>query len=535
MKAIKRRINQGSALKGSYFLLFSLAIMMIYTSSSTLYVTNPWVDSNSFMTMGRGIWYGLVPYRDLFEQKGPILYFMHTIGYLLSPGQFWGVYVLQSFAMTINIIYFYKTARLFLAERIAFTLSFFVPVMILNTYFHYGNSAEEFALPAIFILLYTIFKTKRQEEFSFSNKELFAQGALLSYVFWIKYSLIGGWVAFILFYAGYLLIKKEFTKLWHGLLFGIGGFLSVSLPILIYFAINRALFYLFDVYFVINMTTYAQGGTPFIRLFEAIRILLEVYRNYLFVSLITIIGLGILIYTKRLVKDKKIQAMLLLVFLGTGMLQYYGGIAFHYYFLIMTPFISLGIWGIAKLLADKKLIFPEQWTRSTLWLTLASAFILPLSGNNNITHSHLFPQNDYIQIEHWQNTSPNSGLTAQQYFAQIINEVPNATLLNYGFLDGGFYLAANILPSNRFMMINNIPHWSFPQMWNEQTAIIAQQQVDFVVVRISIDDEIPERGRFYPDQVNFNLLNEYYELVAAHAQLLEGWEIMYLLYQVNSN
>jgi len=532
----KNIVDKVLAVKGGYFFLFSLAIMMIYTSSSPLYVTNPWVDSNSFMTMGRGIWHGLVPYRDLFEQKGPILYFMHTLGYLMSPGQFWGVYVLQSLAMTINTVYFYKTARLFLDERIAFIVSFFLPVTILNRFFHYGNSAEEFVLPAIFILIYTILNAAKKEEYSFSNKELFAQGMLLAYVFWIKYSLIGAWIVFVLVYAGYLLVKKEFVKLRQGLLFGIGGFLALSLPVILYFEFNGATFYLFDVYFVTNITAYAHGDvSTVVRLFDALRILLERYRYFPFVSLLVIIGLGTLCYTTLFTKKKVVHLTLILAFFATGMLQYFGGIIIGYYFLIMSPFISLGVLAIAKLLADNKLIIFEQWKKGSLWFTIGFALLLPLIGNDNIRHSRLFPGNPYIQIGHWENTSPNSGLTAQQYFAQIINEVPDATLLNYGFLDGGFYLAANVLPINRFMMINNIPHWNFPEMWDEQTAMVAEQLVDFVVVRTTTDTDISGEGYFHGGRVDFSLLNQNYDLVAIHVQRFEGWTFRYLLYQVRPN
>lgn len=534
-KSTRSIINSIIEVKGGYFFLFSLVIMMIYTSSSPLYVTNPWVDSNSFMTMGRGIWHGLVPYRDMFEQKGPILYFIHTLGYLMSPGQFWGVYVLQSFAMTVNIVYFYKTARLFLDEKIAIMFSLFIPATILNRFFHYGNSAEEFVLPAIFILIYTILSASQKEKFSLSNKELFVQGVLLSYVFWIKYSLIGAWIVFVLIYAGYLLINKDFVKIRQGILSGLGGFLTLTLLIVFYFVLNGAAFYLFDVYFITNITTYAHGDVSTImRLLVATRILLERYPYFPFISFLVITGILGLCFTTLLTKKNVVRCILVSAFFATGMLQYYGGIVIGYYFLIMSPFISIGVLVIAKFLSDKKIIIFESQMKGTLWVMIIIALMLPLIGNDNINHSRLFPGNPYIQIDHWENTSPNSGLTAQQYFALMINEVHDATLLNYGFLDGGFYLAANVLPINRFMMINNIPYWRFPEMWDEQTMMVAEQLVDFVVVRTSIDTDISGEGYFHGGQVDFSLLNENYNLVAIHVQRFEGLTFRYLLYQVKS-
>ena len=42
--------------------------MMICTRSSLLYVFNLWDDANSYFTVGKCIFRGFVPYRDLFDQ-----------------------------------------------------------------------------------------------------------------------------------------------------------------------------------------------------------------------------------------------------------------------------------------------------------------------------------------------------------------------------------------------------------------------------------------------------------------------------------
>lgn len=67
------------------FLLFSAIVTITLVSTcSPLYPFNPWDDANCFFTLGRGILHGLVPYRDLYEQKGPLLYFIYALVALLS-------------------------------------------------------------------------------------------------------------------------------------------------------------------------------------------------------------------------------------------------------------------------------------------------------------------------------------------------------------------------------------------------------------------------------------------------------------------
>ena len=67
----------------------------------------------------------------------------------------------------------------------------------------------------------------------------------------------------------------------------------------------------------------------------------------------------------------------------------------------------------------------------------------------------------------------------QFQFAKVINEKENATLLNYGFLDGGFYTAANIVPNCKFFCDLNSRN---PKIGEEQNRYVKEALVDFVVI-----------------------------------------------------
>lgn len=73
-----------------HFLLYSLLLAFVFlavcSKSSFLYPFNDWYDANDFLTLGKGMLHGLVPYRDLYEQKGPILYAAHALCALV-PGR----------------------------------------------------------------------------------------------------------------------------------------------------------------------------------------------------------------------------------------------------------------------------------------------------------------------------------------------------------------------------------------------------------------------------------------------------------------
>ena len=81
--------------------------------------------------------------------------------------------------------------------------------------------------------------------------------------------------------------------------------------------------------------------------------------------------------------------------------------------------------------------------------------------------------------------SPNRALRGrtaeslpQLQFAEIIRQTPNATLLNYGTLDGGFYTAAGVLPPCRYFCVTNMP---LQDQWQQQWDLLDAAAVDYVV------------------------------------------------------
>ena len=66
----------------------------------------------------------------------------------------------------------------------------------------------------------------------------------------------------------------------------------------------------------------------------------------------------------------------------------------------------------------------------------------------------------------------------QYRFREIIEREGGESLLNYGFLDGGYYTVCGIAPSCRFFCGLNIP---LPELQEEQRSCLREQAVDFAV------------------------------------------------------
>ena len=165
---------------------------------SYLYPYQNRVDQNCFFTVGKGMMTGLVPYRDLFEQKGPLLYFLHGLAYLVSPDSFIGVFGLEVASMTLWFGYRYKLARLYTTPRPAMLLVSAAGVLtVVANCFLRGDNAEEFCLPLLTIGLYHLLLFARRNDGRMAPGLLFLNGLLAGCVLWIKYSMLGFWIAWI--------------------------------------------------------------------------------------------------------------------------------------------------------------------------------------------------------------------------------------------------------------------------------------------------------------------------------------------------
>ena len=69
------------------FVMGACFICLFSYSTSFLYPFFWGNDSAHFLTVGKAWGSGLIPYRDLFEHKGPIIYFIDLLGYNVESEQ----------------------------------------------------------------------------------------------------------------------------------------------------------------------------------------------------------------------------------------------------------------------------------------------------------------------------------------------------------------------------------------------------------------------------------------------------------------
>lgn len=183
--------TQSLKILGGCFLLVFFILLLASPDSYTHDLFQR-TDSANFFTSGKALFNGLVPYVDFTDSKGPLLWVIYGIGYLLSNHTYVGVFWLTAIMYTFTLFIIYKLAYLFLNNNkqslfvvILMTTSFFSP------WFHYEVRSEDWIQIFIVLAFYRIclflFSEKGKEPKSLYIT-CFVLGISIIGTFFIKYN-----------------------------------------------------------------------------------------------------------------------------------------------------------------------------------------------------------------------------------------------------------------------------------------------------------------------------------------------------------
>lgn len=474
-----------------YCLLTAFVVLTICTKSSFLYPFNDWVDANCFFTVGKSMAEGKVLYRDIYEQKGILLYVLHALAYRISADTFFGVYLLEVLAGALFLFFAYKTVRLYARRGILFWLPWLGALIYASASFCHGDSAEELCMPILTACIYLSERSfRRGKTLSFWN--WFVAGVLGGCVLWIKFNLLG-------FFLGWALVPLYRTLRDKGVLSVLRaaagvllGVLVPSVPVLVYFLKNDAISDLWTAYFYNNIFLYSaaqdegQGVLSLLQmLYGRVRIFMGIAYPFAVPAFI-----GLVWYS--LVSPAKYRFAPALAALLLVPLIFSGSLNLMYYWLAFAPF---AVYGLIPLCVLTDRLLKQDFRRITAALTAVSLVCTGL-------FAWAFSQNTYL-MQYEKEDMP------QYQFKEIILSVEDPSLLNYGFLDGGFYTVCDLVPECKYFCTLNIP---LEDMFEAMDMQIALGLPDFVVTRST------------------PLVSENYICVASANMYFEGIDFDYYLY-----
>lgn len=439
MKRINNSLKESNWMHCLLFLALSIVFLLFespYTS-----VLNPYYgyDSAVFMVIGKGWSKGFVPYRDLFDHKGPFLYLMNALGFSINDGKL-GVLIIQTIFMTATLFLIYKIGRLYLKKVwswiIVLVFMFLYCAMISE-----GNMTEEWSLPFTLIPIYLslsyLGKEKPVDQHPYVYS--FIYGICFGLHAMIRINNAACLCGLILAFSFLLLRKKQFMKLLTNagmMIFGIG---IAVLPFVLYFYSIGALNDFIYANFVYNLL-YASDGSSAKSHFDW---LLVAFR---LISLPISIWFGYKLWkNEKLNTESLICGSCMMVVAAFTMFLGYG---YLHYYLVYVPIMLVGLSWSIRFLSDT---YAKNGIKYTL--TLLLVFIIPFSwsGLRHIGKNLLFDFRGYYDAE-------------VESVNDIVEEIPldeRDSVWSYD-VKPKFYLYANITPCYKYFTLQ-----SFQSQGNE--------------------------------------------------------------------
>lgn len=149
------------AVRVAFWMLYALLFCYYGSCLSSLYSIPMSYDPIIYGIVGNGWMEGLMPYRDLFDQKGPLIFLIYGISFLLFKS-FWLVFLLEWAAIFVSMVFSYKIAVLFISARKAFFISLLLVLLLCNfPYYGGGGHPSEFLLPFQLASLYFLIRLRQ--------------------------------------------------------------------------------------------------------------------------------------------------------------------------------------------------------------------------------------------------------------------------------------------------------------------------------------------------------------------------------------
>lgn len=475
-----RRKSRDAFLLLSFCVLLAFVYLFICSPNSPIYVFNDIHDTNWFITMGRGILNGKVPYKDLFEQKGPLLYLIYAVCCLFNNVNI-GIFILELIANSLFLFVSFKILKHYLNDFLSVLGVIFVVFLTFTSFYRVlgGGAVEELCLPAIAYAIFLFVEFLENKKMPTCPQSLLL-GVSLAFIFWTKFTILTTVAPILIAYFIISIVRKQHKQMFASIGIMSGAFVAISLVPIVYLAINGALKDMLYVYFYLNI--FAYGGKVNLP---------HNLRNYFcygpLVTLVTIVGFIVLILNNK--SRRKSMGVYVYIYL-TCLILLLVQKGFKYYYISLIPFAVVAVAALLNLLnknyATKKVV--------NLVLPIVLIATIVCSCFMSYTTTDLFrTENDYPQ------------LVVAKEIKQIsqANSIKDPTLFCYKIWDYGFYTASDILPNAKYFANNVIEESEFSEMYEGFRTTIQTAAADFVVttkeVYLAEKDFLTSNYTFYQE------------------------------------
>lgn len=426
-------------------------------------------DSSMFLYFGKGMSEGLVPYVDMFDHKGPILFFIQYLGTLLGNNLDFGIWVIEVFWFTGTIFFVFKTCTLLVKNQLLSSIAIVLHVGLIIRCFEGGNLSEQYALLFIAISFYLFNKLIQQS--TLSTLEYVVIGLSGAVVFFIRANMIALWVVYCLYLLIFGLWNKRKKELLRQITFIFIGGISVVLLIGIYGLVTGSLVEIIQQAFIMNIkyasvstTEKLIAGKKFVEILSM--------SSTLFFTVLYLIHLVKLERTSLLFKQNSLIVLYFVLNLYTVVIS--GRFYLHYLTTQLAVIIIITA-QVLGYLSEKK---DKHINIFTLGLVML-LFTLPFNIETFFKYTKII--NTQVSVE-------------KKYVEEVATYIMENTEKDDSIyvhnINANLYLLSNRFSNSRYFVLPSLNYQEFPEISNEFSNALVRNPPKIVVVKKKFQEDI---------------------------------------------
>ena len=439
--------------------LWASVVLLLMSMDSPIHHFYNRCDSAYFFMGGKAMMNGLRPYVDFTDTKGPLLWLIYGVGYLISPRDYIGVYVLSCLCYGGVLYYNYKTARLLLGDSLrSLMVALLMPWFYFLYWFHNEVRAEDFCdlpLTASLYYLFHLLYNSGNHPYCVRRYGMVLGVSFMALVL-IKFNIAAMQGLMLVFALWHYFRDNHRSALvfigWTGV-----GMCLVAIPFLVYFLFVGSLGAFYQEYFVntfVATTTYSSRSKS--------------------------------TFTDELIKwwsNPSTQALLLFIvgggWLGGRLLSYWRYLPWLlglWFYLLSIRYSYPYYYSICYILCLFPLVYMVKMVNRPLnkgYLVAAMAVVLCWGVFDNIRE-----RSKLTGVTRWCSGKDSINYANIQKIVHTMDGTRKPRIINLFSNERGFGLESEALPAGN--------RWTFqfgtPEMKNEHIALLKSGKADFVIV-----------------------------------------------------
>ena len=470
----------------AFLTLFCIAFLLLLSAStSPLYKDLCDGDSSIFIFFGKAITLGKDAYRDYFDHKGPILFYINALGYFLTKSKV-GVFILQCISLSISSIFMYKTARFF-TKPIRSVICVIITILAFGATISDGNLTEEYCILYCMIAIYTALKfITKHPKAPHPHKNMVIYGICFGICAFIRVNngLIICGIVFVTIMTDF--INEHIKEIFKNILYFIVGVLIVAVPVCLFFLIKGTLSDMLFSTFVFNFLYASEGSSE--KTSSAILLLLQWVAPVLMMIFISSF------FAKRL--GPKVASFITTISIF-ALIPILLGFSYTHYYTTLIPLIPIYC-AVFFYIASNKINILAVILCVIMAFPLANYFV---QSESNIVHysKKLYSQN---------HPAKTSDVYSDIYYSakQLSSRIPDEDKDSVYCYDisATWLLQADIMPCFKIFILQEWWSEMYPEFGRQINQMMLEKQPKWVVIH-NID--IVNSKQF------MNIINNNYELV----------------------